>query len=357
MEKLIGLKERLVAIGEFANESAKLIEEIIVGQKATVSEKAPEKKAEKPAKPENKAEETKPGKKAEATKPAAKKEPKVTVESVIEEYGLDKMSVPELKEILNDAEVAYNKKAKAVAALAPVVAQAIIDGKVAFEDEEEGDENEPESVSDEDDAEEEEEATREITEEELAEIANEYGLNDLDIEELRDYCNSYELAFHIKAKKLTLVNIIAKAIAEGVIEVGDDEDESEDDDSVESEDDGDESEEEAEVSPEVAEAESKVRKDIAAQIKKGKLTVKKMKEFLKQYYEGDADCKDCKGCSEEEIIECYTDIHVALVDDEGEVNEMGQPYVRRDANYCCGKELQEMEDDTMYCEICGETYE
>lgn len=352
MEKLIGLKERLVAIGEFADESVKIIEELIANNVPVTAPVV--KTATAPAKV------NKP-KLAVALAPAPAKA-EVTSEAneladIIAEYELNDKTIPELKEILNDAEVEYNKKAKNQSYFVGVVAQAIADGIIG------GDEEVPEPtpapvvppktvgkgklkpapvVAPEPEPEPEEDEV------DLDAIAETYGLNDMEIPALKEMCDDYELTYLPKAKKPTLIAVIATAIADGTIDTSDDD---------EDETPADEGETEEEVSAEVLEAEDKIRTDLAKKVKTGKLTIKKIKEFLKQYYEGDADCSDCKKCSDEEIVECYIDIHVALVDDDADIAEFSAPYERRGMSFCCGKELVELENGNLSCTICGEEFQ
>jgi hypothetical protein len=221
---------------------------------------------------------------------------------------------------------------------------------------------------------EEQEEDEEITQEDIDAVVEEYGLANMKIGELRDLLNENEVEYPEKAKKAELINLIATAILDGTIpteeedEDGSDSDDGEDDgeetDDVSEEDDSDNDEEsepedreEVEVSPERAKAEEKLLKSIDKEIKSGKLTGKKMKDFLKKYFEGDPDCAEgCKGCNAEDIEECYKDAKLAFVDDEGELNDVKNPYLRNDVYFCCGKECKEV-DGSIVCEVCGQEYE
>lgn len=189
----------------------------------------------------------------------------------------------------------------------------------------------------------EEEAEEELTPEQ------EYGLDDWTNEEIADLLTQHSLS--TKGKRQALVDRVIKAIEDGTIELyGDDE---------EAEEEVEESDEEEvfEPSPERLKAEAKIASDIEAKHKSGKLRDSVIKKFLNQYYEGDENCADCKGCSKEEILACYIEINKSFVDDEGVVHSNEEPYIRDNAYYCCGKETSETEEGNLCCEVCGNEYE
>ena len=80
-----------------------------------------------------------------------------------------------------------------------------------------------------------------------------------------------------------------------------------------------------------------------------------MKDFLKKYYNGKAECKDCKGCKDNEVIACYTQLKQNFVDDSGDVMGEGEAYERDGEVYCCGTPCDADPDDdsTVVCTICG----
>ena len=49
------------------------------------------------------------------------------------------------------------------------------------------------------------------------------------------------------------------------------------------------------------------------------------------------------------MLECYIDIHKALVDDDGDLNEFEEPYIRDGEYFCCGREIKELENGDLYC--------
>jgi hypothetical protein len=323
MEK-VEMIERLNAIVDFANEIAKEL-----GKEEAKQEKT----SAKPAKEEKKT--------------AKKEEPKVTIESVINDYALDEMSADELKEFLTDNNVPFKKTIKKAEELAKILAQAIIDGKVDLEDDsEDADEEIPAETEEES----EEDAEEEMT---VEEVIEEYELNEMDEAELKELLSENEIKIPAKAKKDKLVQLVAENILNGTIAVGDE------DEGEESEEEEEDAEEEFEASEERLEAEKSIESDIKKQIKTKKLTIKQIKEFLAPYTEADSSCKGCKKCSDEELIECYINIQKAFIDDEGEVHDKEDAYTRDGVLYCCGVPCAEHpdEENVMVCEICGGEFE
>ena len=190
--------------------------------------------------------------------------------------------------------------------------------------------------------------------------------------ELKQLLRDNDIELSEKAKKADLMSLVAESILNGSIPTEEDEESEEEEEaepaSVDGEDSGEETDvvpeedatedgEEYEVSEEREKAEDEIIEAIDAEIESGKLTSKKMKAFLEKYYEGNADCSKCKGCSSEELVDCYKDAKVSFVGDEGEVNEEGNPYIRNEMYFCCGRECKELENGNIFCEICGEEFE
>jgi hypothetical protein len=229
----------------------------------------------------------------------------VTVDQIIADYELLDMEVSEMKEFLDSYEIKYNKYKKVKQYFAEVIAENIISGVIPTEEEEEA------------------------TDEQEAD-AGDNGAEDTGVE---------SSVGETEGGDTGVEEVEAEEIAE------------------------EEEEETEEALTDIPEARAKAEATLEATIrddfKNKKLKPTAMKAFLKKYYDGDPDCSDCKGCSSEEHLDCYLDIQKALVDDEGEVNEMSNPYIRNDENYCCGKALVQHPDDAnvFVCEVCGETYE
>ena len=265
--------EQLIAIEEFS----KNLREFLLGEpEVTVNTtvelpKPPKKEEEAPKEPEFVADLAE-----DAIPPTEEVEDEVDLPAIIEEFGLNEMTIPELKELLDEYSVEYNKRSKKVEYFAELVAQCIADGTIPTEDEE-SEEEEP--------AEEAEEITEpEEIEEKTAE---------------------------------TITN--SKRVDE----------------------------------------EDKIENELRTNYANKKLKDTEMKKFLKNYYEGDPDCADCKGCSKEEVLQCYIDIKTSFVDDDGNRidPEEKEAYIRDGEVYCCGKPCQMLENGHYMCEICGSEFE
>lgn len=196
------------------------------------------------------------------------------------------------------------------------------------------------------------------TESDKQKIVNKYNLDEYTVEELADICTEFDLS--TKGKKQTLIDRIVKGVLEGTIEFEEDEEETTEEEVIEEDSKKVESEEESEeveIDPVVLAKEEEVEANIRAKYKSKKLKDSEIKKFLDKYTDGDPDCAGCKDCSKEDLLSCYIEIHRNLVDDEGNVSELEEPYIRNDEYYCCGVELSEdLDNDNMFCKICGQEY-
>ena len=206
-----------------------------------------------------------------------------------------------------------------------------------------------------------EEAIEEImndTESDKQKIVAKYNLDEYTVEELADICSEFDLS--TSGKKQTLIDRIVKGVLEGTIEFEEDEEETTEEEVIEEDDKKIESEEESEeveIDPKVLAKEEEVEANIRAKYKSKKLKDSEIKKFLDKYTDGDPECAGCKDCSKEDLLNCYIEIHRNLVDDEGDVSELEEPYIRNDEYYCCGVELSEaLDSDNMFCKICGQEY-
>lgn len=223
-------------------------------------------------------------------------------------------------------------------------------------------------IEDEDDAEEEyeEEDDEEPSDLELLKAE----LEDYSLEELKEVLESVELS--TKGKKQALISRIIQAVEDGIIAYGDDEEEIEveddldelvtDEDEIEVEEvtDEEESDDEEDYEDEEEEEELTVREQAQAEIEEriledyenGDLTDKQITKFLNEYSNG-----TFKTVNKKRSLNKYIEIMTELVDEDGDVVELGEPYyVGDDVAFCCGAELKEVDGD-FYCEICGNEYE
>lgn len=330
-KKLVLAIEKLTAIEEFARDLREYLESSLDVSK-DVSAPSPTKVEEKPVK--------------EVVKAVEEPVQEDDLQSAIDEYGLNDLSLAEIKEFLDSATspVEYNKKAKKVETLVPILAKAIIDGLIPLDDDEEAEEE----VAEEDD-EEVEVPTEEEDEEDLT-VAD---IEKMTLKELLELASENELEVPVKIKK------DVKAVRELIIETFFADEDTEEEVEEEETEEYSEEEDTVDISPERKEAEAKIAGEIEQKYGAKKLTIKHMKDFLKKYYNGKAECKDCKGCKDNEVIACYTQLKQNFVDDSGDVMGEGEAYERDGEVYCCGTPCDADPDDdsACICQICGEQWD
>ena len=226
-------------------------------------------------------------------------------------------------------------------------------------------------IEDEDDAEEEYEEEEEEADEDDEEPSDlellKAELEDYSLEELKEVLESVELS--TKGKKQALISRIIQAVEDGIIAYGDDEEEIEveddldelvtDEDEIEVEEVTDEEESDDEEDYEDEEeltvreqAQAEIEERILEDYENGDLTDKQITKFLNEYSNG-----TFKTVNKKRSLNKYIEIMTELVDEDGDVVELGEPYyVGDDVAFCCGAELKEVDGD-FYCEICGNEYE
>jgi hypothetical protein len=176
-------------------------------------------------------------------------------------------------------------------------------------------------------------------------------LDDMSDEDLKDIADTNEIEVPMKGKGKNK-KMDRNALIESILALG----EAEDEEDVEDEsDDSEEEEEDFEVSEERIKAQEEIDADIRKKYKGKKLKDNTIKKFLEKYNEGNP--KYALPESKEEALEEYIDIHVNLVDDDADVHDMEDCYVRDGEYHCCGSLLDELENGTPYCPVCGTEYE
>lgn len=98
---------------------------------------------------------------------------------------------------------------------------------------------------------------------------------------------------------------------------------------------------------------TRIAEDIRGAIASKKLSDKKIKDFMKQYYDGDPTIVCPAGCKGDCLKDCYIEIHQALVDDTGKPVPFSTKYLRDSAYHCCGRELRNIGNGNNYCTVCG----
>lgn len=184
---------------------------------------------------------------------------------------------------------------------------------------------------------------------EIEKVIKDFELEGWNKEDLIECLDSYEISY---GKSLTIKEMreaVAQAVLDGKIPY--------EDDGVEKEPEVVADEPEPSYNDERSKMEATVEKEIKENYESKKLKDTVIKKFLKEYYEGDPDCKDCSvGCTKEEALQCYIDLKKNFVDDEGDVHAESEPYYRDNEVFCCGHECSKLDNGNLYCEICGEEY-
>lgn len=306
------------------------------------------------------------------------------VETEPETPSLESLSIAELRKMAK--ELGLDTKGKKVDIIARIealnepveeVVEEVIETPEVEEVEVEVEDDDVEDevlIEDEDDAEEEYEEEEE--EEEADEDDEEPSelellkaeLEDYSLEELKEVLESVELS--TKGKKQALISRIIQAVEDGIIAYGDDEEEEieveddldelvTDEDEIEVEEVTDEEESDDEEDYEDEEeltvreqAQAEIEERILEDYENGDLTDKQITKFLNEYSNG-----TFKTVNKKRSLNKYIEIMTELVDEDGDVVELGEPYyVGDDVAFCCGAELKEVDGD-FYCEICGNEYE
>lgn len=229
--------------------------------------------------------------------------------------------------------------------------------------------------------------TKEPEEEEVDEqyiqMATE-ATEDMSAKEIIEYLAEFDI--EAKGKKSDVVKVLAKAIADGIVQLeDDDEDESEEEADVEettaeaeeeTAEDGDEDGEEFNeesyfpeydpegvnnpdgMSEERAEAVKSMMADIIEGVENDTITEEDIQTFLETY----ASEEELEALGDdyqfEDLVAMYCEVKKRFIDDDGEEHEAGDPYEIDEENYCCGRKLKyEKKSKKFICENCGEEYE
>lgn len=186
------------------------------------------------------------------------------------------------------------------------------------------------------------------------------AVEDMTTEEIADFLT--ESGISAKGKRQALIAKVVKAVKDGIIDLGDDDEEDEDEEA----DQGvvEDFDEEAyqmvndpsnpDMTKERKSAIKAFAKTTKADIKSGDITREDMVEFLQDFFETDDDMKQWK---DSDISNEYIDAGSRLIDDEGEISEEGA-YLVNGVPYCCARPLVHDEENGVYnCAHCNEEYE
>ena len=206
---------------------------------------------------------------------------------------------------------------------------------------------------------------------------------DMSAKEIIEYLAEFDI--EAKGKKSDVVKVLAKAIADGIVQLEDDdeEDDSEEEADVEEttaeaeeetaeDEDGEEFNEESYfpeydpegvnnpegMSEERAEAVKSMMADIIEGVENDTITEEDIQTFLETY----ASEEELEALGDdyqfEDLVAMYCEVKKRFIDDDGEEHEAGDPYEIDEENYCCGRKLKyEKKSKKFICENCGEEYE
>lgn len=288
------------------------------------------------------------------------KEEETTPKSTITKEGLNALSYNEIKALAKEKGVkAVGSKASIIDNILEVLGGTVQE-EVAEDTTEQVKEIEEtsdveETIEDEEVIEDEEDIEEEVEEENLEED-NLYesvvkDLEDYTDEELADILSDAGLS--PKGKRQALLSKIVQAIEDGLIEWADEESEETEEvaeDEIEEVEDTTEEEEYDFVTEARKSACMELEKSIRKDFKAKKLSHKEIIKFLKNIDE------EFVSGGVESDLEDYIYVQFNLVDEDGELHEMSDPYYIGETICCCGQQLSELEEDEFVCEICGESY-
>lgn len=179
----------------------------------------------------------------------------------------------------------------------------------------------------------------------------------------------------VKATKKNYVEKLAEALRAGLLELEDEEEDTgvEDEETDEDMEDEDEDISEDVYSPEYdpkgyndpekmteerQQAILELVADILQQIEDEELTVDDMLAVIEDVCtEAEKDLLETN-YTEEQLVRFFIEVQKRLVDDDGEIQEQGNPYTLNEKDFCCGHALKYSKKTKNYiCEVCGQEYE
>lgn len=228
--------------------------------------------------------------------------------------------------------------------------------------------------------------TEEVIPQEFVDKAKEIA-EETDVEEIAEVLA--DVGIKAKGKKSDITMLLAKALADGLIDI-DDEDEEESEEEVEeteaeeSEVSEDESEDEAEddsegefsadsyfeeydpegvnnpenMTEERAEAVRAMMEETIDAIENEQITEEDISTFCENTCTQDELDQLGDDYEFEDLVALYLETKKRMIDDEGNTNEPGEPYEINEENYCCGHALKyDKKGKVFICEVCGNKYE
>lgn len=191
---------------------------------------------------------------------------------------------------------------------------------------------------------------------------------DMSAKEIIEYLAEFDI--EAKGKKSDVVRVLAKAIADGIVQLEETTAEAEEETAKDG--DGEEFNEESYfpeydpegvnnpegMSEERAEAVKSMMADIIKGVENDTITEEDIQTFLETY----ASEEELEALGDdyqfEDLVAMYCEVKKRFIDDDGEEHEAGDPYEIDEENYCCGRKLKyEKKSKKFICENCGEEYE
>lgn len=217
-----------------------------------------------------------------------------------------------------------------------------------------------------------EEPEEEEVDEQYIQMATD-ATEDMSAKEIIEYLAEFDI--EAKGKKSDVVKVLAKAIADGIVQLEDDEEE-ETAEEVEAEtedtEDGEAFTAESyfpeydpegvnnpdNMTEERAEAVKTMMEEILEGVENESLTEEDIQTFVETFASEDEIESLGDDYDFEDLVAMYCEIRKRFIDDEGEEHEPEDPYEIGDDNFCCGLKLKyEKKSKKFICEICGEEYE
>lgn len=231
------------------------------------------------------------------------------------------------------------------------------------------DEDEDDDIDDEDDSDEDNNDLDEITSKVEELVA------DMEVEDIAEILT--EAGIKAKGKKQALIDKLIQAVADGIIELDEsdddeDEDDYEEDESEEDEDSVDEDEDEEDDDDEEEEDVNDLEngnmpkerkkalialdKKLRKQFTDKKLKTSTMKKALVDYYGEDAE-DEIDDMDKEDLLDAYIYVKQLYVDDDGEMVDVEEPYTVNGVDYCCGTPLEyDKKSGSYICPVCNSKY-
>lgn len=183
----------------------------------------------------------------------------------------------------------------------------------------------------------------------------EAAVAEMSVEEIGDLLK--DVGITPTGKRQALIAKLVKAVEEGKIAFGDD-------DETPAEEPAEEPTEEVEVEDYFPEGEmtearettcNELDKELRAEYKKKGISDKEVAETCEAFY------LDHEGYDstlpKNEKLDMYIAATQRMIDDEGEQPEFKEPYEMNGQNACCGHYLKELENGNLYCEVCAQEFE